>query len=586
VFYAPTRGLIGYQGELLTDTRGTAIMNRIFHGYANYKGEIQGRRNGVLISNDQGDAVAYAMFKLEDRGPMMIEPGWKVYRGMIVGEHTRDNDLEINVLKGKQLTNIRTTSKDEAVRLTPPIRMTLEKALAYIEEDELVEVTPKSIRLRKKHLDPNDRKRAEKDTEAVASSTADAQMESVDVAIIGAGAAGLGAANVLKDSGLSTLVLEARDRLGGRAHTVQAAPDVTFDVGCGWLHSADKNSFVPIAGQLNFEINKNLPPWRERAYGQAFPQADRDEFVRALDAYYDRIEAAARGGKDSPANLYLEPGNRWNSMIDAISTYVNGCELDQVSILDFDRYEDTDHNWRIRRGYGALVAAYGAGVPVALNCAVTLIDHSGPRVRLETSRGTLEAGKVIITVPTNLIADETIRFSPALPDKLDAARGLPLGLADKVTLALADPEALPTEGNLRGATMRTEMGTYHIRPFGQPCIEGFFGGRFARQLEDAGDGAIAAHSIDEIVDFLGNDYRRKLKPLSESHWAQEPFSRGSYSHALPGHAGDRAVLAAPVDGRLFFAGEATSPNFFSTAHGARDSGERAAQEVLIAAARK
>jgi len=168
VFYAPTRGLIGYQGELLTDTRGTAIMNRLFHGYAPYKGDIQGRRNGVLISNDQGEAVAYAMFKLEDRGPMMIEPGWKVYKGMIVGEHTRDNDLEINVLKGKQLTNIRTTSKDEAVRLTPPIRMTLEKALAYIEDDELVEVTPKSIRLRKKFLDANDRKRAEKAKQEVA----------------------------------------------------------------------------------------------------------------------------------------------------------------------------------------------------------------------------------------------------------------------------------------------------------------------------------------------------------------------------------------------------------------------------------
>jgi GTP-binding protein len=162
VFYAPTRGLIGYQGELLTDTRGTAIMNRLFHAYAPFKGEIAGRRNGVLISNEQGEAVAYAMWKLEDRGPMMIDPGAKVYRGMIVGEHTRDNDLEINVLKGKQLTNIRTTSKDEAVRLTPPIRMTLEKALAYIQDDELVEVTPKSIRLRKKLLDPNDRKREER----------------------------------------------------------------------------------------------------------------------------------------------------------------------------------------------------------------------------------------------------------------------------------------------------------------------------------------------------------------------------------------------------------------------------------------
>ena len=168
VFHAPTRGLIGYQGELLTDTRGTAIMNRLFHSYAPHKGEIAGRRNGVLISNEQGESVAYAMWKLEDRGPMMIEPGWKVYRGMIVGEHTRENDLEINVLKGKQLTNIRAAGKDEAVRLTPPIRMTLEKSLAYIEDDELVEVTPKSIRLRKMYLDPNERKRAGRAKEAVA----------------------------------------------------------------------------------------------------------------------------------------------------------------------------------------------------------------------------------------------------------------------------------------------------------------------------------------------------------------------------------------------------------------------------------
>ncbi|MGA9539668.1 MAG: translational GTPase TypA [Methyloceanibacter sp.] len=166
VFYAPTRGLIGYQNELLTDTRGTGIINRLFHGYAPHKGTIQGRRNGVLISTDQGDAVAYALWNLEDRGPMMIEPGARVYQGMIVGEHTRGNDLEVNVLKGKKLTNIRTTSKDEAVRLTPPMRMILEKALSYIQDDELVEVTPESIRLRKRHLDPNDRKKAERQREA------------------------------------------------------------------------------------------------------------------------------------------------------------------------------------------------------------------------------------------------------------------------------------------------------------------------------------------------------------------------------------------------------------------------------------
>jgi len=413
---------------------------------------------------------------------------------------------------------------------------------------------------------------------------------SIDVAIIGAGAAGLSAAHALQNSGLSIIVLEARDRVGGRAHTITPAPGIIFDLGCGWLHSADKNRFVGIANQLNFEIDKTRPPWREQSFDTGFPLAERQNFIRALDAFYDRAEQAAqaaiKNGHDEAASNYLEPGNRWNPMIDAISTYINGCELDQVSILDMDAYEDTDLNWRIRRGYGTLIAAYGATCPLALNCEVTLIDHSAKRVRIETSRGTLTADKVIVTVPTNLIGDEAIRFHPPLPAKVDAARGLPLGLADKVTLALDEPEALPKEGNLRAATMRTEMGTYHIRPFGQPCIEGFFGGRFAQSLEDAGEGAIAAASIDEIVSFLGNDFRRKLKPLAESRWAHDPFARGSYSHALPGHAGDRAVLAAPVDGRLFFAGEATSPGFFSTAHGARDSGERAAGEVLASLAGK
>jgi monoamine oxidase len=405
----------------------------------------------------------------------------------------------------------------------------------------------------------------------------------IDIAIIGAGAAGLGAAHALKKSGLSVIVLEARDRVGGRAHTIMAAPDITFDLGCGWLHSADSNTFVDIAGRLNFEIDKTRPPWRLQN-DAVFPPEQRAEFIAALDAFYERADEAAseakKSGQDRAANLFLEPGNRWNPMIDAISTYINGCELDEVSILDMDAYEDTGINWRVRHGYGALVAAYGASCPLTFNCNVTRIDHSGKRLRIETSLGTLDAGKAVVTVPTNLIADEAIRFHPALPAKVDAARGLPLGLADKVMLALNEPESLPKDGNLRGATMRTAMGSFHLRPFGQPSIEGFFGGRFARELEDAGDGAIAAHSIDEIARLLGNDYRRKLKPLSESHWAHDPFARGSYSHALPGHAAARAVLAAPVDGRLFFAGEASSPNFFSTAHGARDSGERAAGECL------
>jgi GTP-binding protein len=162
VFHVPTRGLIGYQPELLSDTRGTAILNRLFHAYEPWRGEIAGRRTGVLLSNGQGEAVAYALYNLQDRGPMMIDPGAKVYHSMIIGEHTRGNDLEVNVLKGKQLTNVRASGTDEAVRLVTPMKMSLERALSYITDDELVEVTPENIRLRKAILDPHERKRAER----------------------------------------------------------------------------------------------------------------------------------------------------------------------------------------------------------------------------------------------------------------------------------------------------------------------------------------------------------------------------------------------------------------------------------------
>ena len=158
-FHIPSRGLIGYQSEFLTDTRGTGIMNRLFHGYAPYRGKIEGRRNGVLISMENGVATAYALWNLEERGILFINPQDKVYAGMIIGQHSRDNDLEVNPIRGKQLTNIRTTSKDEAIKLTPPKLLTLEQAISYIGDDELVEITPKTIRLRKRYLDPNERKR-------------------------------------------------------------------------------------------------------------------------------------------------------------------------------------------------------------------------------------------------------------------------------------------------------------------------------------------------------------------------------------------------------------------------------------------
>jgi GTP-binding protein len=159
VFHAPSRGLIGYPSRFLTDTRGTGVLNRVFHSYGPYCGDIAGRRNGALIASETGTAVAYAIFNLQDRGVMFIDPQMPVYQGMIVGEHSRDNDLEINVLKGKKLTNVRASGADEAVTLVPPRRMSLEDMMAYIDSDELLEVTPQSLRLRKKYLLEHERKK-------------------------------------------------------------------------------------------------------------------------------------------------------------------------------------------------------------------------------------------------------------------------------------------------------------------------------------------------------------------------------------------------------------------------------------------
>ena len=164
-FSAPSRGLIGYHGEFLSDTRGTGVMNRLFEKYAPYAGPIQGRQNGVLISMEQGEAVPYALNALEERGVLFIGPGEKLYEGMVIGENAKPQDLEVNPLKSKQLTNFRSTGKDDAVRLTPPRKMTLEQAIAYIQDDELVEVTPQSIRLRKRYLDPHERKKASRRVE-------------------------------------------------------------------------------------------------------------------------------------------------------------------------------------------------------------------------------------------------------------------------------------------------------------------------------------------------------------------------------------------------------------------------------------
>ena len=273
------------------------------------------------------------------------------------------------------------------------------------------------------------------------------------------------------------------------------------------------------------------------------------------------------------------PATDGNPLIDAVSSYVSGTELSRLSVHDTEEYLDTDQNWRVRPGYGALVAAFGTASGVATNTVVRSVDHSGSdKIRIETSRRIICASKVICTIPTTLLAAEALRFDPPLVAKIDAAAGLPLGSAEKVMLHVAEADELPVDGHLFGATDRTATGSYDLRPMGQPCIEAFFGGSLARELQARGE--LADFAIEELINLFGSNFRDRNRVLACSAWAGDCLSGGSYSYALPSHAGVRTRLAEPVDDRIFFAGEATSQRFFSTAHGAYQSGRRAAMEAM------
>jgi len=407
-------------------------------------------------------------------------------------------------------------------------------------------------------------------------------MSEFDVVVIGAGAAGLAAARRIATAPLSLHVLEARDRAGGRGWTVKDSSGLPIELGCGWLHSADENEWCIIAATLGFALDRTRPQWRTQWRNLGFPPADHDDFRATLERFWDRLDAGGDAEKDVPGDTFLEPGCRWNGLIDAISTYMNGVELDGLSARDFWRYRDTGINWRVVEGYGTLIASLAEGIDISFECPAQVIDHGGRRIRIVTPRGDIEARAVILTVPTNVLAAGVPRFAPELPDKIAAAQALPLGVADKVYLRLTGGEDIPNDAHLYGAIDRVDTGSYHLRPLGRPLVEGYFGGEFARELEQEGEAGFANFATEQLAALIGNDIRKRLELIAASNWVRDPWARGSYSRARPGHADARQVLAAAVDQRLFFAGEACSRDDFSTAHGAYRSGVVAAEQAISA----
>jgi monoamine oxidase len=404
-----------------------------------------------------------------------------------------------------------------------------------------------------------------------------------EVVIVGGGAAGIAAARRLADSKVKYLLLEARERLGGRAWT-RTAEGFPIDLGCGWLHSADRNPWHAIAVAQGATVDQTPPPWTRPVPEPGFPKNEQRAFVAALESFHARLEDYPDSEPDVAAATFLDPACRWNPLIDAISTFVSGAQLAQISARDIARYHDSGVNWRVVEGYGHTIAAHGDGLRVRFNCAVTRIDHGGQRLRVDTPRGAITADAAIVTVPSSLIAGEQIAFTPALPDKVEAASHLALGLADKLFLWLDDAEAFEKDSRLFGRKDSAATASYHLRPFGRPLIEAYFGGSLAAELEAEGERAFADFAVAELSGLLGSAVARRVRPVAHHGWLNDPFARGSYSFARPGKADVRDTLAAPVNNRLFFAGEACSRHDYSTAHGAYRTG-RAAADQLIAAVR-
>ena len=401
-----------------------------------------------------------------------------------------------------------------------------------------------------------------------------------EVTIIGGGAAGIAAARRLNAAGIDCLLIEARSRLGGRAWTLADASGFALDLGCGWLHSADRNPWAPIAQAQGRTIDKTRPPWARPSLPIRFSLEEQQEFGEAMDGLHDRIEALLAKGGDAPVGQALVPSGRWNNLITAVGTYISGAEFGCISARDFINYQDSGRNWSVVEGYGATIAAAGAQLRAALDCPVRKIDHSGAKLKIETAKGAIGARQAIVTLPTALIAENEQLFAPALPGKTQAARGLPLGLADKLFIALADAEEFEPNSRVFGRTDRVATASYQLRPFGRPMIEAYYGGSNAAALEAGGERAFFNFAVAELTGLFGGGFARRLRPIAMHRWGADPFARGSYSYALPGMAGCRAALAAPVDGRLFFAGEACSQGDFSTAHGGYNSGIAAAEAVI------
>ncbi len=411
-----------------------------------------------------------------------------------------------------------------------------------------------------------------------------------DVAVIGAGAAGLAAGLRLLRSGVRFEVLEAADHVGGRAETDTQTLGTPVDLGCHWLHDARNNPFTPIARSLGFDLweGRSFRDRRLHLGARYATPPESDAAWQAVDDAFDAVWAAGEAGRDVPARDVIAPAGRWQPLVDHWLTFMASAPPEEMSTRDCALYHDSPDNWAVLDGYGALVQAHARVVPVTLSCPVRRIDRSGPRLRLETDRGTLECGAVVVTASPAVIAGGHLGFFPALPDHLaEAFHALRLGMVEKVALAF--------DRDVFGVAPRTTLDAFDKAAPGRGVVSAILNpdgsngalvhvmGPSIAPLLDDGPDAMAAFALEALANVFGAGIKAHAVRARATRWARETFIGGAYSMAQPGKAHLRARLHEGLDGRIFFAGEAVGGSAYSTCHGAHLSGIAAAEAALACA---
>jgi monoamine oxidase len=407
-----------------------------------------------------------------------------------------------------------------------------------------------------------------------------------DLVIVGAGAAGIAAAHAARDAGIRAIVLEAQDRVGGRAFTDFESFSEPFDHGCQWLHAADINPLTPMAERLGFRFRRDRVRFRIHDGDWWLNDQIVDEYDAMSEATYGRMHAEGDAGRDVPAATCIDPASRWARLFRQSFTPYISTEPERVSVFDISRDGNTGENWPVESGMGALIATLAnevdRAIEIRLSCPVKSIDWGSDAVMVGTLDGMLFAKACLVTVSTAVLSGERLKFFPLLPDwKQEAIARLPLGFAEKVGFEFA---ADPFAGlDMHFALMDWPGGptaAFNIRPFDRPMATLYSGGVLAHELAQAGPEAMIDHARGLLVRLFGATVAKDIRRARASGWTTNPYIGGAYSVLKPGGGEARAALARPLAEKLFFAGEATSPDAFATAHGAWQSGIAAVKQIL------